>query len=454
MDRPAAVPIGYWLTASACLIFAARMLTQKPSLVLGAVGVVMLIIVLRRWPEGIWAMALAVSLFFPEAVRRIVAFNYHGTSVYLADLIPLVFIAAALTSGRPSMTRKSGRAAVLFAALLVAIIALAVYRTLHTLGVPGILQARHLWPFVLVPALPFGRNFASLSSSRIVSTLSVCSIGLCVRSLYLLETGHQARVVPGVQRIFQTWEPFIAAAIGLTIFGYVLASPKVRTVHVVGLVATAPPILFSFFRTAWVFTALVGACMFVLVRGAGRRPRILAAALACAAVAAFATGASSGGGGPSYEQQLATRIHEISPTLDSYRSREYAAVWAEIKAHPLLGSGFGTEYKADWTPYRIWAHNAYEWLWWRLGLIGVLAFVAMQAAVLAGAYRAIRTSLNDDDRGLAIGLTGALVFTLAAANLHENFENYQTNLIVALALAQLIVLARRKNKSDSERVER
>jgi hypothetical protein len=37
----------------------------------------------------------------------------------------------------------------------------------------------------------------------------------------------------------------------------------------------------------------------------------------------------------------------------------------------------------------------------------------------------------------------ALAFTALAANLHENFENYQTNMVMALVVAQVLVLGAR-----------
>ena len=57
-----------------------------------------------------------------------------------------------------------------------------------------------------------------------------------------------------------------------------------------------------------------------------------------------------------------------------------------------------------------------------------------------GAGVAAARRLEGAERGLAIGLVAGVVFTALAANLHENFESYQTNLFVALALAQLVAL--------------
>jgi O-antigen ligase len=198
------------------------------------------------------------------------------------------------------------------------------------------------------------------------------------------------------------------------------------------------PVLFSFFRVAWILLAVLGALLLFLVRGRGRGPRIVAAVLVCAALAGTA-GRLVSPSAARYQHELATRAGEIGIGLDNYRAREYSAVWTEIKQRPVAGSGFGTEYRADWTIYRSWAHNAYEWLWWRLGLFGLVSFLALVVGAIATGLAAARR-LDGAERGLALGLVAGVGFTALAANLHENFENYQTNLFVALALAQLIAL--------------
>jgi hypothetical protein len=44
----------------------------------------------------------------------------------------------------------------------------------------------------------------------------------------------------------------------------------------------------------------------------------------------------------------------------------------------------------------------------------------------------------------------ALAFTVVAANVHENFESYQTNLVFALVLSFLLVLGGRAQEHRSQ----
>jgi hypothetical protein len=310
----------------------------------------------------------------------------------------------------------------------------------------SVLQARHLLPYALVLVLPFARSFRALRADRLATVFALVAIGLAVRSAILLASGYQARAVPGVQRIYQTWEPFLAGAIGLTLLAFVLAAPRVRLVHYLGLAASTVPVLFGFFRVAWVLLAILTLVVLVCVRGEGRRPRLVVGALLCVALLA-AGGRLLLPSGSRYEHELASRAGQIDLGLDPYRSREYGTVWTEIRRHPLTGSGFGTEYRADWTIYRSWSHNAYEWFWWRLGLLGLASFAALLLGALGAGLRAARR-LTGADRALAIGLVAGVGLTALAANLHENFENYQTNLFVALALAQLLALASRAREQE------
>jgi O-antigen ligase len=187
-----------------------------------------------------------------------------------------------------------------------------------------------------------------------------------------------------------------------------------------------------------VLEAAVALVLLALVRGERRRGRLLLAVVGCL----LALSVAGAGSGDRYAAEISTRFHEITPQLDSYRTQEYHAVWREIRRDVVFGSGFGTEYTGDWTIYRSWSHNAYEWLWWRLGLVGLACFLGLLGGAVAAGVGGARR-LEGDEKGLAIGLTAAVVFTALAANLHENFENFQTNALVAVLLAQLIVLGSR-----------
>jgi O-antigen ligase len=127
-----------------------------------------------------------------------------------------------------------------------------------------------------------------------------------------------------------------------------------------GVFAAGVPVVFSFFRTAWVLYA-IGAAL-LLLHARNRRAGTIGL-VAMATVAAVALVLQPGlHPGDGYASQIESRLGEITTTLDPYRAAELGAVWDEIRRSPILGSGFGTEYIGEWTIYRSWSHNAYQWI--------------------------------------------------------------------------------------------
>lgn len=85
---------------------------------------------------------------------------------------------------------------------------------------------------------------------------------------------------------------------------------------------------------------------------------------------------------------------------------------------PVVGHGFGTESRVFQDRYLFFnsavPENSYVGLFLQLGVLGVLAFGVLAAAVLVGAGRGIR-SLDGPRRGLAAACTGAFAGGLALA---------------------------------------
>jgi O-antigen ligase len=362
--------------------------------------------------------------------------------VTVSDALVLLGLLVALIAWSPHRGLVvPARAALLCASGFALLVLISVPLTLQEGGRDGLFLMRHLSPFLLVPLLPSARPLQRLSPSSLATLVSVALIALGVRSVYLLSTGFVARSSVGEQRIYQTWEPFIAAALALVLLAFVLAADRPRPLHLFALFASLVPVIFAFFRTAWVFEAVLGAVLIITCSRPGRRTKLLGGLLVVA-VAGVLVANAVGSGGRTYAEQVRDRFSEITTTLDRYRIDEIAAVNREIEKAPILGSGFGTRYGATWTDHTLNAHNSYQWLWWRVGLLGLALFLAMFILPMVSAVMR-RQAMAADDRALAQGLVAGLAFTLLAANLQENFENYQTNIVAALMLAQLVVVLRR-----------
>lgn len=440
------------------LVFGAVVETH-PRLAVGVCTTALAILILRQWPILIWAAVLASSLLLTATFRDMTVFTAGAMTVYVFDFLTAVLICGAWAGGiRSAQLDRYTRLALLSGITFVALVLLAFYRTVGMTGLGPALQARHLFPLVLALALPFALKFRAVPSHHIATALALGSVALAIRALLLLQSGSQAiysgtrsgaetASVLGVQRIFQTWEPFLAAAIGLILFAYVLSATKVTPVHYIGLGASSIPLFFGFFRVAWVLTAVLGVLVLFLMRESRRRGRIIAGFIGLIVVFVVASSLMKSGESNELTAQLLRRSGEITLQLDPYRAQEYGAVWSEIKKDALLGQGFGTEYQGSWTIYRAWAHNAYEWMWWRLGIAGLLSFLGLITTAFVAGLVAWKRLRECDDKALALGLSVALAFTALAANSHENFENWQTNLFIGIVLAQLLIFASRLERS-------
>ncbi len=440
------LPLGAVLLVS---LVAAAMTVKMPSLALLAVMATLTLALLRMWPLAVWALIYASSLLLDSFVRSTVVLDQRGMAIYIADVIPFVLVAGALATGieRPKFV-GSARLAHSAGLVVVALIVIGFYRSVSAQGLTPALQARHLLPLVLAVTLPYSRGFANISTRAIIRTLTVAAVAIAIAAMLRLLSGYETTSALGAQRIYQTWEPFIAAGLFLVLLAFCLVGSKVSAYHYVGLGAAAIPVIFSFFRVAWFLSVALALLMVLFIRGQKGRAWIVIG-LAAVAMTLLSVGAISSQTGPSYATQIAMRANDTHTPLDSYRAQEYGAVWHEIKKNPVLGSGFGTEYIGNWTLIRSWAHNAYEWMWWRLGFFGLVAFVAFVLGAAAAGLAASRR-LEGDDRALAIGLTASLIFLIAAANYHENFENYQSNLVSGLLIAQILVLRSRAAASTGE----
>lgn len=393
----------------------------------------------RRWPVSIWAAVGAVSLFLDDYVRTTVAFSHGGKVIYISDLVPVLLVVA-YVSVDDRRERIGRRMSLWLGALFFLVVLLTFFRTITDRGLTPALQVRYLLPFLLCATLPLSRRFREISASQTATVISWLAIAIAVKSFSRIGSGYETTTSLDVERIYQTWEPFIAAAMALTLLGYVLLASDVRRLHYVGLALAPVPVLFSFFRTAWVLSLGIGVVVFLLARRGTRRGALIAGAVVVVATFLLGSYAIQPESGKSLASQVVLRSSQVHLQLDSYRTQEYSAVWREIVKHPWVGSGYGTQYQGDWTIYTTTAHNAYEWIWWRMGLVGLGIFLCFLFCVARETVRAL-PGLDTNDRALAVGLLAGLAFVLLAANLHENFENYQSNLFDCLLIAQLIGLS-------------
>jgi O-antigen ligase len=104
------------------------------------------------------------------------------------------------------------------------------------------------------------------------------------------------------------------------------------------------------------------------------------------------------------EAPLVKRAQSLEPTKveqnaqDRYRIDELRNVTAELRAHPVTGLGLGGQWSAthplgvEHENGRSYTHVVAFWWWLKLGILGLLAYLAVMAATLAMSWQAWRRS--------------------------------------------------------------
>jgi hypothetical protein len=145
-------------------------------------------------------------------------------------------------------------------------------------------------------------------------------------------------------------------------------------------------------------------------------------------------------------------------TLDD-RYYENRIATARIRAHPILGLGWGPPYGAVIqssddgvvvTQERSFMHEQYLWIWMRAGVAGLLALVIALAFGLLNGLRWFRARWAADDGWLGAGVVVALVALAASSNvaIYLTPPDSVVPLVGVLALAavlrrELVLLTRR-----------
>ncbi len=175
---------------------------------------------------------------------------------------------------------------------------------------------------------------------------------------------------------------------------------------------------FSYRRGFWL-GALVGIVLVVLLASSshGRRVVIPTVVLVAAVGWLLLSSLGSGSGGSS---PVLKRFESLQPgklTLnvqDRYRLDERRNVIANLKEHPVTGLGIAVPWVA---PYplsvqhpgdRTYTHMVVLWYWLNLGLLGIIAYVALMASAIGAAFLVWRRHASELVRCAALGLMATL----------------------------------------------
>lgn len=134
------------------------------------------------------------------------------------------------------------------------------------------------------------------------------------------------------------------------------------------------------------------------------------------------------------------------------RLEESKAVLAQIAANPVMGYGLGADF-AYYSPLRgvtytnAYVHNAYLWLWFKLGLAGLAVFLALYIGKIKAAINALRRT--GQNRPLAITAVALLIGMMIISFTSPQFYARDSVMIIALCWAVLSAEEEESGQSSS-----
>ena len=128
----------------------------------------------------------------------------------------------------------------------------------------------------------------------------------------------------------------------------------------------------------------------------------------------------------------------------AWRWRESQLAWRVISTAPLQGIGIGglfgfwRQFPGPWgSEYapQTYVHNGYLWLWLKLGLGGLLAFVWVSVTFIVRIHSLLTRALTPETSGLLAGLLGSYVSILVVTFTDARFSSFSWISVIALLLA-------------------
>jgi hypothetical protein len=225
------------------------------------------------------------------------------------------------------------------------------------------------------------------------------------------------------------------------------------------LLAMAPllvaSLLLSYRRSFWI--AFVVGVILVVALGlshAGRRMAVPVIALMATTIVLVGSVVIPG------DSPVARRAESLRPSsvnasaTDRYRLDERANVWANVRAEPITGLGLTVPWVATARPLpldlgRDYVHFAALYWWMKLGILGLLSYVATLAGGALLAWRVWRRSAEHHVRAFGLA-TMAGIAGLVPIEMTASFTGVDTRFTILFGaqLGLLAVLARRAAAAD------
>jgi hypothetical protein len=210
-----------------------------------------------------------------------------------------------------------------------------------------------------------------------------------------------------------------------------------RTALVVALVLNGVSLLLTFERTFWA-AAVVGVLFVSLRATSGRRLKafLLMPILGLAFFGVLALVLPSEIS-TARERLLSVGQYGTDKSV-RYRVVESHHVADRIREQPVLGSGLGASiyWGQPWSQVpptaQTFTHNAYLWLWWKLGLIGAALIVIVFAMAIVGRGPPGEVALR---RSIRSGAQGALLSVAIVSVMFSSFAELSATAVIGVLLS-------------------
>ena len=207
----------------------------------------------------------------------------------------------------------------------------------------------------------------------------------------------------------------------LAIFAAVLARAKPPLWMLLGTPLLCASLLLSYRRSFWIAAAL-GVLLVLLLGTSPLGRRMLLPVGLLVALAIWLLGSTSfQSQSPIVKRVSSLQSSKVEANVeDRYRIDERANVLSEIERHPVSGLGMTIPWEATARPLpveheggRLYVHFAALWFWLKLGILGLLAYVAIVAASMVLAFRAWRAAYDPISRAFGLAsLCGVVVLVV------------------------------------------
>lgn len=465
--RPARAPDRFTIVAGA-IAAAGGLITLVAALKLGLAALllpiaVMAFVVLLRYPGPVLVAGLGLAIFCETgdfAILPQTGHLYDDTVKGFMPLDGLLLIAIAGTALQLIQDRRPARLPPAPLALALVLLGLGLVSGILVgreagVGVGDALLQVHTFVYLAIaPLVAANLVVTDRDVKRIMAGAVILAGVKALIGLFLVVGGRGVTVYDA--SVLTYYEPTANWVMTVAVLGIVAAA--VARVRLPWWALTAAPLmlaslLLSYRRSFWI-ADLLGLALVVLLGLSNNGRRVLLPGVLLIGAAIW----SLGGVAVQSDTPLGQRVQSLSSSKiqakpeDRYRLDERANVVATLKREPVTGLGFGVGWRATERPLPVevnpdhqYVHFAVLYWWLKLGILGLLAYLAFLGAGLVLSFGVWRGGGDPLLRAFGLGSMCSFV-GLAVIETTATFTGPDPRMTLVLGgqLALLAVLWRRR----------